>query len=134
MLFPLAIAFELLGCCAWVQEWYFIPHFRFSFLAVVDKAIHLTVLLIASIIFGFCIISYTELKSHLLTSFKSVVLVLKPYIIVYTFIFDRTYCDRILSPILCTLDKLDLIANYYPILKLASNITFTLTLHLNFPW
>ena len=104
----LAIAFELysVAVCQF-REWYFILHLCFSFFALVDKAIHLLlhVFLVASAIFGFCIISYTELQSCLLTHtpFIGVTLVLNPYIVLYMFIFDRPYCSRILPLILCTL-------------------------------
>ena len=60
--------------------WYFIPYLHFLFLAPVDKTIPLPVFLLASIIFGFCIISYPELQSYLLQlPFKGVILVLTPH-------------------------------------------------------
>ena len=92
-------------CCHQSREWYFIPHLHFSFPALVDKTIHLSVFFVASIIFGFCIISCVEFQSCKLMSFKVVItLVLKPYIVLYTFIFHRPYWHRALSFILCTVN------------------------------
>ena len=58
----------------------------FLFLELVDKAIHLTVFLAVNVISGFCIISYAGFQSCLLIPFKGVILMLKPYIVLYTFI------------------------------------------------
>ena len=75
----------------------------FLSIALVDRTIHLSVFTVSSIIFGFCIISYAEFKSCLLTPFKGFILVLKPYIVFFAFIFEKWYWIRILSSILCTL-------------------------------
>ena len=91
-------------CCMPIQGIILHSATSFSFLALVNKTIDLPVFLVASVIFGFCVISCTEFQSCLLTSFKGVILVLKPYIVLYVFIFDRPYHSSILSPILCTLD------------------------------
>ena len=69
--FPLAITFKVY-CCHWFREWHFIPHL-FSFLVLVDKTIYLPVFSVASIIFGFCIISYAEFQSCVLKPFKGVI-------------------------------------------------------------
>ena len=66
----------------------------FALLALVGKTIYLPVLLVASVKFGFCIINYAEFQSCLLTPFKGVILVLKSKIILYAFIFDRSYWSR----------------------------------------
>ena len=69
------------------REWYFILHLRVCFLHWWTKPS----IFVASVIFGFCMISYADFQPCLLTHFKGVILVLKPYIILYVFIFDREY-------------------------------------------
>ena len=70
--FPLAmIAFELLQQPVQGMALHSAP--SFLFLALVDKTVHFPVFLVASVI---------------LASLQGVILVLKPYIILYTFIFD----------------------------------------------
>ena len=80
--FPFTIAFKLFSCCVLVQGMVLHSAPLFSFLALVDKTIHLPVSLITSIIFGFCTISYAEFQSCLLIPFKGIILV-KPYITLY---------------------------------------------------
>ena len=57
---------------------------------MVGKIIDLPEFLEASVIrVWLCIISYAEFQSCLLTPFKGVILVLKPYIVLHVFIYDR---------------------------------------------
>ena len=74
-------SFQIIADVWQFREWCLISHLHFLFLALVDKTIHLLVFLVDSIIFGFCVISFAEFQSCLLTPFQGVVLVLKPYII-----------------------------------------------------
>ena len=113
-LFPLAIAFELLLLDASSGSGTSFHTFAFSFLALVDKTTHLPEFLVASIVFGFCIISYAEFQSCLLTPFISVLQILKPHIALYTFIFNRPYWSRTLSSILCTLATTMMTMMYIP--------------------
>ena len=89
--------------CCQLMKWYFILYLHFSLFVLIDESIYHPVFLVASIIFGCYIISYAEFQSCLLTPFKCIVLVLKPYIILYVFSFDRSYWSRTLSSMICTL-------------------------------
>ena len=100
VLFPLVVAFELL--LLHDNTWNSISFCTF-FVYCTGRQIHLSVFIVSSITFGFCIISYEEFKSCLLTPFKGFMLVLKPYIVFFAFIFEKSYWIRILSSILCTL-------------------------------
>ena len=96
-LFPLAIAFELLLLCT--SSGNGISFCTIVFVScTIRQTTHHPVFLAAGGIFGFCI-SNEEFQSCLLTPFKDVILVVKPYIILYVFIFDRLYRSRILSSI-----------------------------------
>ena len=79
-------------CCMPIQGIILHSATSFSFLALVNKTIDLPVFLVASVIFGFCIISYAEFQSCLLIPFKGIILVLKPCIVLDMFIFNRPYC------------------------------------------
>ena len=105
MALPLVIAFEIHDCCCQFKEGYFIlPVNLFLFLVLVDNIIHLPVYLVASTIFNFGAIRNSNLV-HCLTPFEGVILVVKPYIVLYAFIFDTSYWIKILTSILCTLDN-----------------------------
>ena len=95
--------FRIIAAARQFRECYFILHFCFLFLALVGKTIDLPVFLVASVTFSFCVISHVEFQSCSLTHVKVVILVLKPYILLYEFIFDRPYYSRILY---CTLDSM----------------------------
>ena len=82
----------ILGTRSEYREWCFILQPRFSFFVPVDKTIYLPVFLVPTQVkLGFCITSYAEFQSDLLTLLKGVILVVKPYIILYVF----TMCPRI---------------------------------------
>ena len=52
--------FQIIAAAHHCREWYFTLHLCFSLLALVDKTIDLLVFLVASVTFGFCVISYEE--------------------------------------------------------------------------
>ena len=77
-LFPLAIAIEIIAAASSGIILSSAPSF---FISCTGRQNYLPVFLGPSVILGFCIISYEEFQSCLLTPFKGVTLVLKPYIV-----------------------------------------------------